>query len=738
MIKKIFFQTLFLQLLCIIVNAQKLLPVYNIKTDTILTQTLPNDYWQMLPDKAGKWTINAVRKPPLTESFFRRDSVPAKIDTISHTYWFRYSVKNISGINANISLNSYADQDDFYVFDSSGTSKHFFTGQMVAMSKRDGLKISNTIPLTLLPGEQITVYDKAYVRVAGMPQPFSADINGTSKVIQRDYIQYLEESQQIFNFPDLQNVTVIGMAFLAMLLNMFVFFITKEKEYLWFSLLMLSICIARLVNVLGVYWYYNDPWLSVNIGYVNLAWGGISFSMVQFARHFFQVRKDYPRFSKFLFCIGCATLIYNTVCEFLDPAYLLNSSTHLNWHYVFFCFQFTVGCSLIAVLFLYFRKKSTVTKLVIVGGLPLICLWGIYAPISVFTWFFHEKFGTPVPLFMENFSFWVYEIVFIAWFVVLFSLILFMRFNNLRKENVQIALDKERLAKEKETERALLIEQQKTELEKQVAARTIELKQSLDELQSTQKQLIQQEKMASLGELTAGIAHEIQNPLNFVNNFSEVNKELLDELQTELKSGNVDEAIAISNDIKDNEEKINHHGKRADSIVKGMLQHTRASGGQKELTDINKLADEYLKLAYHGLRAKDKSFNAALMTNYDESVGSINIVSQDIARVLLNIYNNAFYAVNEKAKQQIANYEPAITVKTKKINDKVEIIIRDNGNGIPQKVFDKIFQPFFTTKPTGQGTGLGLSLSYDIIKAHGGEIKVYTKEGEFIEFIIII
>ena len=748
MIKKFFLQALFLQLLCIIVNAQKLLPVYTIKTDTILTQTLPNEYWQMLPDKAGKWTINEVTKSPLTDSFFRRDAVPAKRDTITHTYWFRYSIKNVSGLNANVSLISYADKDSFYVFDSSGAYKHFLTGQMVAMLKRDGLKFSGNIPLTLLPGEQITVYDKAYVRVAGMPQPFSADIIGTAKGIQRDYVQYLEESQQIFNYPDLQNVSVIGMAFLAMLLNMFVFFITKEKEYLWFSLLMLSICIARLVNVLGVYWFYNNPWLSVKIGYVNLAWGGIVFSMAQFARHFFQVQKDYPRFSKFLFWAGCATLIYNTVCEFLDPAYLFNSSTHNNWAFGYGCFEVIVGCSLVTVLFLYFRKKSNVTKLVIIGGLPLICLWTVFSPVGIIIEFLHEKLGTPVPLFIENFSFWFYEIVFIAWFVVLFSLILFMRFNNLRKENVQIALDKERLAKEKETERALLIEQQKIELEKTVEERTAELKQSLLELKSTQAQLIQSEKMASLGELTAGIAHEIQNPLNFVNNFSEVNKEMLEELKAERLKPNAerDESLQddLINDVIINEEKINHHGKRADSIVKGMLQHSRQTKGIKEPADINALSDEYLRLSYHGLRAKDKSFNADFKTDFDESISKINIVPQDIGRVLLNLFNNAFYAVNEKSRRSTVdssqlkdNYKPLVSIRTKKINNKIEISVEDNGNGIPQSIIDKIFQPFFTTKPTGQGTGLGLSLAYDIItKEHNGTIKVESKEGEGTTFSI--
>ena len=264
------------------------------------------------------------------------------------------------------------------------------------------------------------------------------------------------------------------------------------------------------------------------------------------------------------------------------------------------------------------------------------------------------------------------------------------------------------------------------------------LEKTLSNLKSTQSQLIQSEKMASLGELTAGIAHEIQNPLNFVNNFSEVNKELVDELQQELKAGNIDDAIEISNDIKANEEKINHHGKRADAIVKGMLQHSQSSTGKKEPTDINALCDEYLRLSYHGLRAKDKSFNVKMETNFDESIGKINIIPQDIGRVLLNLFNNAFYAVNEQKSKNLISYEPTVSVTTKKSENHVVITVSDNGNGIPQKIADKIFQPFFTTKPTGQGTGLGLSLSYDIIKAHGGEIKVESKEGERTTFIILI
>jgi two-component system NtrC family sensor kinase len=266
----------------------------------------------------------------------------------------------------------------------------------------------------------------------------------------------------------------------------------------------------------------------------------------------------------------------------------------------------------------------------------------------------------------------------------------------------------------------------------------IKIEQAYDNLKATQQQLIQSEKMASLGELTAGIAHEIQNPLNFVNNFSEVNKELLAEMNEEILKGNFDEAKAIAKDITDNEEKINHHGKRADTIVKGMLQHSRSSSGQKEPTDINALTDEYLRLAYHGLRAKDKSFNTTMKTDFDESISNINIIPQDIGRVVLNLINNAFYVVDEKKKQSQNGYNPIVSVSTKRVNGKVEISVKDNGNGIPQKVLDKIFQPFFTTKPTGQGTGLGLSLSYDIVKAHGGELKVETKEGEGSVFVITL
>ena len=290
--------------------------------------------------------------------------------------------------------------------------------------------------------------------------------------------------------------------------------------------------------------------------------------------------------------------------------------------------------------------------------------------------------------------------------------------------------------------RSLKIEKER--LKRQVNIRTLELEESIEELRSTQDQLIQQEKLASLGELTAGIAHEIQNPLNFVNNFSELNAELIAELKEELANGNVSEANAIVTNLLENEAKITHHGKRADTIVKGMLAHSRTGKGEKFLTDLNLLAEEYLKLSYHGLRARDKSFNVDFKTDFDPTLPKMEVIPQDIGRVLLNLINNAFQATYTEGQPDRqagwanadSEYRPLVTVSTKKTESGIEISVKDNGPGIPSAIREKIFQPFFTTKPTGQGTGLGLSLSYDIVKAHGGELKVNTEEGKGSEFII--
>ncbi|MDN3657287.1 ATP-binding protein [Ferruginibacter paludis] len=319
------------------------------------------------------------------------------------------------------------------------------------------------------------------------------------------------------------------------------------------------------------------------------------------------------------------------------------------------------------------------------------------------------------------------------------------------------ALIKEQSKTHEEEQKNKFMASMKAQLEIQVAERTAELtsqketlEEALTELKTTQAQLIQSEKLASLGELTAGIAHEIQNPLNFINNFSEVNTELIEEMKEAIAKGDSEEVLAIAADIAANEQKINHHGKRADSIVKGMLQHSRNSNGIKEPTDINKLADEYLRLAYHGLRAKDKSFNAAMKTDFDRYIPPINVIPQDIGRVILNLITNAFYAASQPSALPddtvAANHKtPTVWVTTALIpptedeGTLVSLTVRDNGPGIPANIMDKIFQPFFTTKPTGQGTGLGLSMSYDIItKGHGGQLTVHTSEGTGTEFTILL
>lgn len=328
-----------------------------------------------------------------------------------------------------------------------------------------------------------------------------------------------------------------------------------------------------------------------------------------------------------------------------------------------------------------------------------------------------------------------------------------MWFVNRRQDK---ALDIERNRRVAEEAQNKIMAQMKVELEHQVAERTAEIRQqkealevTLEELKAAQNQLIQSEKMASLGELTAGIAHEIQNPLNFVNNFSEVSIELLDELSEgplkALPADHLELADELIQDLTQNLEKISFHGKRADGIVKGMLQHSRISPGQKELIDLNVLADEYLRLSYHGLRAKDKSFNAVMETNFDPELAKIMVIPQDIGRVLLNLFNNAFYSVHEKKKKaNVPDFKPTVAVTTKNVQLPhyrlgIEISVFDNGLGIPTNVVDKIYQPFFTTKPTGQGTGLGLSLSYEIItNGHSGELKVTSKEGEYANFVITL
>jgi ligand-binding sensor domain-containing protein/signal transduction histidine kinase len=331
-------------------------------------------------------------------------------------------------------------------------------------------------------------------------------------------------------------------------------------------------------------------------------------------------------------------------------------------------------------------------------------------------------------------TWWAYLFYILFFISSLWSFITY-RSRSLRREN--------RILESKVTLRTGQLQEANEELllqKEEIAAQRDNLEEKLFELQTTQNQLIQKEKMASLGELTAGIAHEIQNPLNFVNNFAEVSSELVEELKQEATADHKEEVFALAADLRQNLSKIHYHGQRADAIVKNMLQHSRTTAGEKQPTDLNALTDEYLRLAYHGLRAKDKSFNCTLDSFFDLKLEKVEVVPQDIGRVLLNLYNNAFYAVQQRQKLGHEGYQPTVTVSThRQEGQQVEIRVRDNGTGMPESVKQKIFQPFFTTKPTGQGTGLGLSLSYDIItKGHGGELKMESVEGEGTEFTVLL
>jgi two-component system, NtrC family, sensor kinase len=709
-------------------TAQNSLPtVYEIKTDTTYLQIVPEHYWQILPDKGGKLKIGDVSKLPLADHFFYRGE-STNSDTIENVYWLRYQLKNTLAREVKISLTSISDYDDYYLQKPDSGWVHFSSGSSREIGEKDGLKYVNVIPLNLKPGEIYFVYERIENKRKGIPANFNIYLAGTDAVIREDYVNNVDN--RLSFYPDqLQEAFILGLLSLTIFLNLFFYRIVHEKVYLYFALFSLFLGINRLHNISGTYLQFTHPDLVSLVAYLRLAWALIPYFLILFFREFLHIQKLYPRWDKLLVMLG----ILNFITVFL-PLIAAIFYEHSNLLFLIgtFVTSTLVPLCLIITLLLFIRYKENTIRFVIAGAIPLMVLYFLTGP--------NQTFNTKIEFIEQTLiaNFRLIEVVCLSWFVISFSMILLLRFNMLLKQNAKHALDKERLFREKEIEKNELIEKQKALLETQVIERTADLNKSLDYLKSTQSQLIQSEKMASLGELTAGIAHEIQNPLNFVNNFSEVSNELIEEMNEELGKGDIEEAKSIAADIKQNLEKINHHGKRADAIVKGMLQHSRSSSGVKEPTNINALADEYLRLAYHGLRAKDKSFNATLKTNFDESIGKIDIIPQDMGRVILNLITNAFYAVAEKKTHIGSGFEPTVLVSTIKNNGNVEIKVADNGPGIPQKVLDKIFQPFFTTKPTGEGTGLGLSLAYDIVKAHGGELKVETKEGEGSSFIIVI
>jgi signal transduction histidine kinase len=686
-----------------------LLGCYPIISDTAFNQYIGPGYWEKLEDIDGKFTIEEVRSPALSAKFHKPGTNSLFKDTVAKTHWMRFGMKNMSEGSIKVSIGSGSELSDFYLVKANDNIAHFATGWKYPWGKKEGLKKINAAPLVLPPGEEIMVYiRKQNKALFHIPSAYQIPLYSTEKFIEKEFNEYQENS---LNISYVYMSFFSGLFFLAAIFNFLIYRAVKNKVNLYFSLFLVGM-ISWYSPVFRILLPRESAAFNEYFNFFGVFW--IVF-LLFFIRHYFQIFKKYPQWDKLLVIFSMVIIIFSVGQIFfpVTPAFVNNISSFVNGAYLLAFF---------VTIFLNATQKGRHKIIFYKAVLPLI----VFLLIS-----FVAPFLFPDQVFTTK---WLNAVdyiggICIAWAVIIFSKYLFEDYGKQQQQILQVQIEKER-------EQAEFIAGQKVELEKQVIKRTEELKKSIENLRDTQSQLIQSEKMASLGELTAGIAHEIQNPLNFVNNFSDVNTELVDELKTELATGNTQSAIEIADNIKENEQKINHHGKRADAIVKGMLQHSRTSSGQKEPTDINALTDEYLRLAYHGLRAKDKSFNAPMKTDFDNSIGKINIIPQDIGRVILNLINNAFYAVDEKKKQIGDGYEPTVSVSTKKTNGKVKIKVSDNGNGIPQKVLDKIFQPFFTTKPTGQGTGLGLSLSYDIIKAHSGEITVETMEGEGSEFKI--
>lgn len=729
---RIFVLALAVSVCSIVVAQDKLPPTYEIRTDEQTYDTLDAKYWQLLEDKEGKWALEKISQSTETNTFHSNVNGKNEVNYEVNFYWLRYRLKNILNKEAKVCLTNImnADQSDFYLLNKSNRWSHYTTGVLCPNAKKNGLKTINQIPIFIPPGEEVIIYNRLknfyYVN---KPKYIFVSIGFTDKVIQESYIS----KESTFTFREF-NAIFTGILLFACIFSLFFYTIVKNRVYLYYALFLFYFLFDR--SFLTDFVFPAHPLVLYSIEYFVKSTGILLF--VQFTRYFLKTFNHFPKWDRALKYIAVIHPSIVITSFFIEPHLtgkwngVLNNLSELS---------FTIGLFMLLITYLKFlNSPDRLTRVLQISAIPALIYWAFGFALMYSFNFLTSIYNIEPPKFIKwlNIRFDILNEICVIWLVMCFSWVLLLQFVQLRKENAQQALDRERVAKEKEIERRQLIEMKRIELERTVEERTSELKQSLDNLQLTQKQLIQSEKMASLGELTAGIAHEIQNPLNFVNNFSELNSELIKEMQDELKIGNNSEAIAISNEVKGNEEKINHHGKRADAIVKGMLLHAQASTGQKEPTDINALANEYLRLSYQGLRAKDKTFNATLQTDFDPGVGSISVIPKDIGRVLLNLYNNAFYAISEEKKQQPAGYAPTVSLSTKKVNGKVEISVKDNGKGIPQKVVDKIFQPFFTTKPTGQGTGLGLSMSYDIIKAHGGKIEVVAKEDEGAEFIIYL
>ncbi|MCX6206976.1 MAG: hypothetical protein NTZ19_12075 [Bacteroidetes bacterium] len=612
--------------------AQNVLPeTFLITTDTVAEFKVERKFWRVWDDSLGTTDFKIVSNPAFANRFRQFDTTKQSDFTVK-TFWYHVRIKNTLNKTVEMGIPAEAMETDIYFADSTLQWQHLKTGWSYHKSKRDGYKMLFIATLTLQPFQEITIYTRLHNTLRGLiPNKLTFNVMPA----------YLQKSRDIKNkltytsdFDNIVNAILIGIIILAFFINITFYRATKEKEYLYFSLFLISFGLNSFFQYSDLLFGYSFTITLLIVNYLTLiCW---FFSLMLFVRYFFRTQIYLPKWDKFLkfynyfivlVWIVLAWITFIPIKQFL---YDRIGDSVIVFVYLFLDFLFLT-------IFLVLLNKKVKINNRLLATVPFFFYFGPVLSVQFYYGMLDKYYKVKQPSFIQWINNWssLITLLMLLWLILFFSWLLFKRYQSIQEKLTEEIIDKERMEKEKEAEKILLISQQNERLEKEVAERTRELQNSLDSLKAAQAQLIQSEKMASLGELTAGIAHEIQNPLNFVNNFSEVNTELIDELQQELKTGNTEEAIAISNEIKENEQKINHHGKRAGDIVRGMLQHSRSSSGQKEPTDINALADEYLRLAYHGLRAKDKSFNAKMKTDFDESIGKVNIISQDIGRVIL-------------------------------------------------------------------------------------------------------
>jgi signal transduction histidine kinase len=623
-------------------------------------------------------------------------------------YWLRFSVINTTGFDGEwvFDFDKWAFVDFYYQDDTQWTLKK--TGHLYPFRKRDyALANNNYINAPLKNGEVVNCLVRLESRllIGKIPQ------NLTFQVAPKALADEVEaqDSKIIFSF--------LGAFSIMFLFNAFVYISTRLKAYAFYLMGLFFAAFHTAGNAGYIFplfgwadsfphWFYNFNLVSSNF------WGVV---YILFVQNLLKIDKRYPVWNKVLRVFLYAYIITGGLIFFhFDAGFLLTQVLGL--------------ATILAVLFLGIKSvkdrypSATFFLLgnaaLLLGILTIIFTFSGILPNTDFTYKYALPLGT------------TFEILF-------FSFALANMINVLRKEN---EVKQNRIIDQLQ-ENQQLQTKVKRELEQKVLERTNELSLSLDHLKEAQNKLVQKEKMASLGELTAGIAHEIQNPLNFVTNFSEVSLELVEELKEgpvlKLPADAKEMANELLGDIFQNLQKINSHGRRADNIVKGLMDHSRSRPGELQLADINLLARESLQLAYQNFLAKNLSFSAELIIDFDQKIQKVEMVPQDIKRVLMNLFTNAFYAIREKSLSQENDYQPQVRVSTRLMTDKVELRVKDNGTGIPKEILNKIYQPFFTTKPTGTGTGLGLFLSYDIItKGHGGEITVNSEARNFTEFII--